>query len=320
MVNPADATSLRRIINTPPRGIGKTTLSRLEAAAERTGRRLYDVVMDPATHKSLGRIGQRVSRFAELMSTLQAFVDRPAAKALTEVFSRSGLQASLAGEETIDEVPLENVQNLINEAGKYDLSEPEGSLIGWLEQTSLASDVDTIDEAAGKVTLMTLHASKGLEFPVVYMVGLEEGLLPFRRDEESQVDEEEERRLCFVGITRAKRELTLTRARYRVRRGQATRSVRSPFLRNLPAGEIEWIEHKGDDPRKWRPDGQLPDDVEQWGVGTLVRHPDYGLGRLIAIRRSSSGTQVGVAFQGGGQETFVLEFAELTRVPFDEVD
>jgi DNA helicase-2/ATP-dependent DNA helicase PcrA len=254
------------------------------------------------------------------MSALQALADQPAGRALTEVFSRSGLQASLAGEETIDEVPLENVQNLINEAGKYDLSEPEGSLIGWLEQTSLASDVDTIDEAAGKVTLMTLHASKGLEFPVVYIVGLEEGLLPFRREEQSEVDEEEERRLCFVGITRAKRDLTLTHVRYRVRRGQSTRSVLSPFLDELPAVEIEWIAHEGNNPRKWRPDGQLPDDVERWEVGTLVRHPDYGLGRLIAIRRSSSRTQVGVAFQDGGQETFVLEFAELTRVPFDEVE
>ncbi len=320
-INPADATSLRRIVNTPPRGIGKTTLAKLDDLAARTGRRLYEVVLDPATHQALGRVGERVARFAELLKTLQLFINSPAADALSEVFSRSGLRASLTGEGTVDELPVENVNALIHEARKYDESEPDGSLIGWLEQTSLTSDVDAVDPSAGKVTLMTLHAAKGLEFPVVYMVGLEDGLLPFfREDDDNPVDEEEERRLCFVGMTRAMKRLTLTHARFRQRRGQEKRSVRSPFLRELPAGEVEWVSPDRDDDGKRRsgPRG-LPDDVEHWSVGTLVRHPEFGLGQLVAIRRAGGHTHVGVAFQRGGQETFVLEYADLTRVDHDDV-
>ncbi len=326
LINPADATSLRRIINTPTRGIGKTTVSKLETAAQRTGRSMLDVVMDPAELQALGRGGTRVAEFARLLQELKPYTDGPAADALRSVFDKSGLHASLRGQETVDEIPLENVDNLIAEAKKFDEAEPEGTLVNWLEQTALLGDADTIDEHAGRVTLMTLHASKGLEFPMVFIVGLEDELLPFRRDQDDWGDKEEERRLCFVGMTRTKEELTLTHTRWRMRRGRIQRNVRSPFIEELPAEEIEWLPEQTDGfstagSRHGRsaPSGQLPHDIEQWQVGTLVRHPRYDLGQVIAIRRGASRTHATIKFQSGDQQTFVLEFADLTRVDFDEV-
>ncbi len=320
LVNPAETTSLRRIINTPPRSIGKTTLGKLDAEAARSGRSLYDVVMDSAAREALGRGSDKVGRFAELLRTLQPLVVGPAAKALTEAFSQSGLRASLVGEERADEVPLENVENLIAEAEKYDRQQPEGSVIGWLEETSLLSDVDSIDDTAGAVTLMTLHAAKGLEFPVVYIIGVEEGLLPFRREADGPADVEEERRLCFVGMTRAKEELTLCHARYRVRHGQTLRNVRSEFLRDLPSDEIERCD---DDPDA--SDGGFAvaergtRGPEDWLPGVFVLHDEYGIGVIRSIRSWGALNHATVAFEDGEEHSFILEYSDLTRLEPDEI-
>jgi DNA helicase-2/ATP-dependent DNA helicase PcrA len=185
--------------------------------------------------------------------------------------------------------------------------------------------VDTLDDEAGAVTLMTLHAAKGLEFPVVYIVGLEDGLLPFRRDDESPADIEEERRLCFVGMTRAKEELTLTHARYRMRHGQTLRNVESEFLGDLPADELEWCSEAtdvaGSRAGRRRP-GRGPSDEfhpSLWGAGTLVYHDEYGLGQVVAIRPGAALTHVTVGFERGGEQDFILEYADLIRLEPDEV-
>ena len=237
----------------------------------------------------------------------------------SDAFSKSGLRAALGGEGTVDADPLENVENLIGEARKYDRDNPDGSLAAWLEETSLLGDVDTIDPQAGAVTLMTLHAAKGLEFPVIYIVGAEDGLLPMRRDDDPP-DIEEERRLCFVGMTRACKELTLTHTRYRLRHGQTLRNVRSPFLDELPAEEIEWIaaEQEASEAASERWGDELADDLETWGAGTLVRHPQYGLGQVLSIRQWAGRHGAVVAFENGEERSFVLEQAELIRVdPYD---
>jgi DNA helicase-2/ATP-dependent DNA helicase PcrA len=168
---------------------------------------------------------------------------------------------------------------------------------------------------------MTLHAAKGLEFSVVYIVALEEGLLPFRRREEGDLDEEEERRLLFVGMTRAKHRLTLSHARFRMQRGASERSVRSPFLDELPNDEVEWRQ-VGVSPAQRASSGsagRLPEDIEQWEIGTLVRHPIRGLGQITSIQRGARRTHVNVRFRDGSDQTWVLEFAQLERVDFDDV-
>ena len=324
LVNPADAVSLRRVVNVPARGIGKTTLARLEQAAVEGGRTLYEVIMDPEARRIAGRSAEKVNRFAELLASLQPLVDSPPSEALTEVFTRSGLRACLLDEEKADEVPTENVENLIAEAHKFETAEPEGTLTRWLEETSLLGDVDTVDESAGAVTLMTLHAAKGLEFPVVYVIGLEDGLLPFRRDEDTPTDLEEERRLCFVGMTRAMEELTLTHARYRLRRGQELRNVASPFLDELPEDEIEWLEEGEDPPTRRGSRAGPPDEAPsinpaQWRPGTLVYHQEHGVGRVQLLHPGSLNRAL-VVFEGGDAENFILEYADLTRMDPDELD
>jgi DNA helicase-2/ATP-dependent DNA helicase PcrA len=236
------------------------------------------------------------------------------------VIGHSGLRAHYRGTADADDAPARNLDELITAAAEFHNEHPEATLLDWLEHTALLADVDTVRDGAGLVTLMTLHAAKGLEFDAVYVVGLEAGLLPFRRREEENGDEEEERRLLFVGMTRARKRLTLSHARFRMQRGSAERTVRSPFLDELPADEIEW-DQAGIVSRPGREDGKggrLPDDIEQWSVGTLVRHEVRGLGQIVSFERGARRTHVKVRFSDGSEQAWVLEFARLTRVDYDE--
>ncbi len=325
LVNPADEIALLRIINTPPRGIGDTTTDRLSDRARNAGRTIFDTLADEAALAEIGRSAAKVRQFGELIRSLAPIVKSPAPQALEKVISESGLRALYKGEGEADDSPSRNLDELISAAASFQEENPEATLVDWLEHAALIGDVDAVGDESGKVTLMTLHAAKGLEYPLVFIIGMEEGLLPFRRfgdDLGADTDMEEERRLCFVGMTRAKRELTLSHARYRMMRGVTQRTVRSPFLDELPTDGVEWPcadapVHKK---RPSMPSGRLPDDIEEWTIGTLVRHPDRGLGQVFAIHRGPRRTHVDVRFRSGDECSWVLEFADLTRVDFDDVD
>jgi DNA helicase-2/ATP-dependent DNA helicase PcrA len=321
LVNPADDVSLLRIINTPPRGIGATTIRRLTERADAAGQSLSELLMSDADVSGLGRSASKVRAFSELIAKLKRALQRPASEAMEFVISHSGLRAHYHQAVEADQAPIDNINELVSAAAEYQADDPDATVIDWLEHTALLSDIDTIRGESGAVTLMTLHAAKGLEFPIVYVVGLEEGMLPFRRREESQVDLEEERRLLFVGMTRAQKRLTLSHARYRMLRGLTERTVRSPFLDELPEDRIEWGQ-AGIDPqprRRTGSGGSLPGDVDEWAVGTLVRHPVHGLGRVMSMHRGARRTHVDVQFRDGPRRSWVLEFAQLERVDFDEV-
>lgn len=323
LVNPADEVSLLRIINTPARGIGDTTVRRLVERARQSGRGVYGELGRPETVDALGRSAARVQQFALLLGKLGAALELPPPQALDFVISQSGLRAMYAADGDSAEDPSANLDELVSAASAFHHERPEATLVQWLEHAALISDVDAVKDGSGAVTLMTLHAAKGLEFDVVYMIGLEDGLLPFRRHDDSGVDEEEERRLCFVGITRARKQLTLLRSRYRMIRGVTERTVRSPFLDELPGDQVECQEEEQRRDRKSRADatvGKLPADIAEWGVGTLVRHPEYGLGQIQLIYRGASRTHVDVHFQEGSRHSLILEHADLTRVDFDDVD
>jgi DNA helicase-2/ATP-dependent DNA helicase PcrA len=193
-------------------------------------------------------------------------------------------------------------------------------LTAFLESIALVSDADAIDPAKGAVTLMTLHAAKGLEFDVVAMAGLEDGLLPHSRATTSESELEEERRLCFVGITRAKRYLLITNAAIRTLRGMRERTIPSLFLNELPDDGVERSDQAG-------MDFDDEDTFESWGagrpprgadrefpVGCLVEHPTFGLGRVEAIMRRPAGSSARVVFAEGGTKTLILEYAKLRRV------
>jgi len=338
LVNPADEVSMLRIINTPARGIGKTTIGRLQAHARRTGQTLAQVLLDLDRVPSLGRGAARVKEFAALLNELRGLADKPVKKLIEQVLERSGLQAELEATRTPENDRLANVNELISAAAEYDQQHPDGSLAEWLAQISLVSDTDSLKDQTGCVTLMTLHAAKGLEFPVVFLVGLEEGLLPHVRAKDDPAEMEEERRLCFVGMTRAKEVLVMTRALRRQVRGTWIPTVRSPFLYELPTEQIEWDQEESppaDDVGKpWQrassPDDQAdhsqpmrrrgsavsieaprPSDLKP---GQLVTHPRYGTGRVVWVQGVGEQAKACVQFNSAGRRTFYLRFATLQPV------
>ncbi|HEY3245703.1 MAG TPA: UvrD-helicase domain-containing protein [Phycisphaerae bacterium] len=324
LVNPADETALLRIINVPARGIGDTTVERLQKIAADAGQRVFDILQAPSALAPLGRAAARVAQFADLLRSLAPLAQQPAAVALEQTLSLSGLRAELS--QSADEDARQNVDELVTAASEFERTHADSTLVDWLEHTSLLSDVDAVRTEIGAVTLMTLHAAKGLEFPIVYIVALEEGLLPLRhRDDEPDADDEEERRLFFVGMTRAKRELVLAHARYRMHRGITQRQTRSPFLIELPAREIQWLDADLDQdepsPAHEETNGRTaPALAAGWCKGMLVRHPTFGLGRLLWVQPAGHNTRAGVRFTTGEQKTLILEFAKLVPVDAHEVD
>ena len=318
MVNPADEVSLLRIINTPARGIGDTTVKRLEAHAVASGQRLLAVIADPSAVPAIGKAVARVQAFAKLIGELTPLTQGPPRAAVEAAVKRSGLMAAMKEEATQNSEPLENVSELISAAADFEEEHPEAVLLDFLEHASLVNDVDSVDSESGAVTLMTLHAAKGLEFPVVYVIGLEEGLLPMRRDD-SNVDVEEERRLCFVGMTRAMQELTLTHATYRMIRGMTERQVESVFLHELPKAEVEWID-RGEEAEPDKTHAAPDDDYDDWEAGKLVRHPKYGVAQVCWAEPAGGQTRVRLRFRNGRERTFIVEYADLERVDGDDAD
>jgi len=322
MVNPADETSLLRIINTPPRGIGPTTIKRLQQHAIHARQRLFDVVCNPGRVPGLGRTTARMDVFAQTLRNLASMSGERPRAAVEAALSQSGLRAALQAEAHAYPERLENAEELVNAAAGFEQENPDATLTDFLQHVSLVSDVDAVNAESGCVTLMTLHAAKGLEFPVVYIIGLEDGLLPMLRNDDSD-DEEEERRLCFVGMTRAMEELTLTHATYRTLHGRTERRTESVFLSELPQDEIDWLNGEGE-PSDSQPEAparpQPAQDLARWEIGTLVRHPAMGLARVQWISPGGQQTRIGLRFPTGEQKTFILEYAKLERVDFDEVD
>jgi len=247
LVNPADQVALLRIVNTPARGIGKTTLTRLLNAANDARQPLLEVMRNAASVPTLKpAAASRVRKFVDLLDELKSFVEGSIADAVSNALVLSGLEADLRNERAEGgEDRLANVEELVTAAKRYEEEIEQPSLEDFLQRVALTSDQDAVDESAGVVLLMTLHAAKGLEFPVVFVVGLEEGMLPHERSLH-EGDIEEERRLCFVGITRARERLYLSRARQRLLRGALLPRCASQFLGELPDDATVW-ERFGDE-------------------------------------------------------------------------
>ena len=320
MVNPADEIALIRSINMPARGIGKTSIQRLVAFAESANLAIFEAARRVDEVPQLKRAAGRIRKYVALMENLQAKIGEPAGVVAEEVFQRSGLEADLAKQATGENEAIENVEELISAAADFMQMNPEGTVAEWLQQISLVSDVDAIQSDSGSVTLMTLHAAKGLEFPQVYIIGLEDRLLPHERYIDDPAQLEEERRLCFVGITRAMKQLTLTYARWRAHRGSVARTTESEFLFDLPQDEVEWHREEAtrssDDHRECkRPE---MGDYSSWRNGMYLRHPSFGVGRLVWKEPSGGRTRASVRFPAYGEKTLILEYAKMTPLEIDE--
>ena len=313
MVNPKDAVSLLRIINVPTRRIGNKTVKLLQQYSEANDMSVLDVLAQTGQIEELGsRAVGAVREFGELLKELSDGPKRPVKRVLEKVIRRTGLQSVYAEERSVDKSAMENVNELISSAAQYDLDNPQGDLEDYLQQTALISDVDALDAESGAVALMTLHAAKGLEFPKVFMIGLEEGLLPHGRSVDNPLEVEEERRLCFVGMTRAQQQLTLSYARYRQLRGTTNRTVPSPFLAELPGESLRLIsleeEMKPHRPTNWPGPGQAK---------TQNRSPARPAKKLLGKAGSRSSMNQSVA-QGAqrraGRAQFIGELVEGSMV------
>jgi DNA helicase II / ATP-dependent DNA helicase PcrA len=238
--NPQDSVAFRRVVNTPARGIGKTTVDRLSDYAARHGLPLLEAAREARSIETIKpRPAALLTGFVQLFDRLSAAVASPIEELLGLVLSETGYQKQLRESED-DQQRLANTEELLTVARQFDERQGEaGRLEAFLEETSLVNDTDAWETDADRVTLMTLHASKGLEFPVVYLTAVEEGILPHERSREHPDQLEEERRLMFVGITRAQQELQISTAQYRDFRGQRKMTIPSSFLMELPRDEME---------------------------------------------------------------------------------
>ncbi len=310
IANPADDVSLERIANVPKRGLGATSLGKLQEHARRAGTTLYEALAEPEAAGLSGKARRACEELRRLFEGWRVAAREVGPAELAEaVLEESGYRGELEAERTIEaEQRLDNLEELINAARAYEAAEPEPSLEGFLQELALYSEQDALDTGGGSVTLMTLHNAKGLEFPHVFIVGMEEGTFPHARALDEQ-NLEEERRLCYVGITRAMKSLTLSYARVRSSWGEREPRMPSRFLSEIPerfkAGGPSggWGVFSRRPERREEPEGAVP-----FRAGERVRHARFGVGEVV----EAGGGRVVVRF-GTQERTFVPELAPLRK-------
>jgi DNA helicase-2/ATP-dependent DNA helicase PcrA len=330
LVNPNDDVAFVRIINMPTRGIGATSINRLEQLAQMRRVSMLEAISEVS--KERGFTARSVTSMKKFASTCHQWqVDGRSDESLTaagsladlveRVVRESGLEAFYAknaGEDDLER--LQNLEELVSAASEFEERleiddeqppTPLHMLFSFLEHVALVSDADAVDPKNGAVTLMTLHAAKGLEFDFVAIAGLEEGVLPHERSLFENDQMEEERRLCYVGVTRARKHLLLTNARKRTQRGMTNRTMGSRFLREMAGSSL--IEEVAVE--QWDvPEADPPSPCEQEiTTGSVVRHKRFGVGKVQRIIRRTRGSTVTVHFQGGVKH-LVLEYAKLELV------
>src|SRR5437764_173472 len=292
LVNPQDVVAFQRVVNSPRRGIGDTTQARIVGHANTLGESVWDVASSPQEVPGLGAAAVKaVDRFMSIMQRLHERIDGGASvgELLHETLQETGYLDALEAERTIEaQGRIENLEELVGVAREYDSAAEEPSLEEFLQQIALFSDQDALRDDEGTVTLMTLHNAKGLEFPIVFIIGCEEGVFPHSRAVESG-DLEEERRLCYVGITRAKRQLYLSYARTRSLFGGRDWNLPSRFLDEIPAELTDREEQESRRPQTFS---------TRWDTGPASRpEPKSGaafsLGDHVAHARFAKGVVVG---------------------------
>ncbi len=312
--NPTDAISLTRIANRPRRGIGDASLARLQTYADAHGLSLWEALEHPEEAGCGGAPLKAIDKFRTLMqSSMAGAGELPVPEILESVLDRSGYFEALEAERTIEaQGRMENLQELVGVAREYQGSAEHPTLSEFLQQISLYSDQDAIEEERSLVTLMTLHNAKGLEFRAVFLIGMEEGVFPHSRSIEEQ-GLEEERRLCYVGLTRAQERLVLTHAAARSLWGSRGYNLPSRFLDELPQEEVERDRLR---PSSWTgygaPTVTVRRDVPALATGDSVRHSTLGEGVVTAIAADGIVT---VRFADDGVERrLMLEYAPLEKV------
>jgi DNA helicase-2/ATP-dependent DNA helicase PcrA len=328
VANPADALSLGRAIGAPPRGIGSKTVEIISELAERDHVSMFEAMgrLESESRVAL-RIAKQASSLYSWMRDLMARAESmPVRAILDQIVSHSGFEDYLAN------LPdgknrQQNLSEMLSAATAFDAEYGGGRLQDFLERVALVNDADQLAAAGGRVTLMTLHTSKGLEYPAVFIAGMEEGLFPHMRTQDSSHEIEEERRLCYVGMTRARHLLYLTNALSRELYGNRQDAVPSRFLGEIEQNVIRRIAPENA-PGVLRPpsrepyidytDSQLPDaeiaGPASLGVGARIYHPTFGRGIIKRREGRGDAAKVWIAFERGGLKLLVLKFANLRAI------
>jgi len=332
IANPADEVSLRRVLNVPKRGIGDRAEEYVAAFAQRERKTFAEALARPADVPGLAaRSASAIAGFNALIGELRELAEAVPVAELTEaVLDRTGyIEALEQSSDLQDASRIENLEELVSVAREYDGAHEEGSLADFLEQVSLVADADEIPEGedhGGLVTMMTLHTAKGLEFPVVFLTGMEEEVFPHQRSLTNAKELEEERRLAYVGITRAEQRLYLTRALSRNWWGRPSFHQQSRFLTEIPAGLIEWRRDAkaaqssvmpAQERMAQRPGTRSPGNrqVPSLSPGDMVTHDKFGLGTVVSTDGYGEQAEAKIDFGADyGVKHLVLRYAPLEKL------
>ncbi len=348
--NPSDSVSLKRIINVPKRGIGKATIELLEQQAAARGVSIFTLIQAVDSIQGISRGAAALQDFSSMMCGLMALKEKmKVSEFIGEVLQKSGYLKELEDENTLEaQGRIENLKEFISVAVEFERENQDADLGSFLENVSLVADIDTMDESNDAVILMTFHSAKGLEFPVVFMVGMEEGVFPGYRSIGEESEMEEERRLCYVGITRARRQLFMTGAYSRTLFGSTTYNKASRFLREIPGDLIDGFESSVRDNRRdrlmsWdstgndfgggslysrKAQGAYKEPVEldayrhsrtahdtldlsEFKAGVQVEHKKFGIGVITKVEEEGSDLKLDIAFKGFGVKRLMAQFAGL---------
>lgn len=331
LYNPFDDLSLLRIINVPKRSIGATTVAKLQDYARANGTSLFMTLTQLHLVDSIkGKTKEKLEEFGILIFTLVAEMeDRTVLDILESILDRTGYLAQLEeSTDPQDQARAENIGELLSVAKDFQDTNPSGTVEDFLEQVALVNDVDSFEQEESKVTLMTLHAAKGLEFPIVFLGGLEEGLFPHSRTLMNPEEIEEERRLAYVGITRAEKELYISNATTRTVFGRTSSYLPSRFIDEIPEELVDGLRAK----RK------VPDDIKRhvpqhmsvtsrpvtkpivrneviadWKIGDTAIHSKWGNGKVINVAGEGAGMKLTIEFPTQGVRVVMAKFAPVKK-------
>lgn len=321
IANRDDDISFERIINVPKRGIGASSLDKIMSYASAHGMTMMEALDEVEAIGLSKRAQNAVLEFAELIANFEKMQDfLTVSELIEEVLDKTGYREMLKNERTLEaQSRLENLQEFLSVALEFEKHSEDKSLLAFLTDLSLMTDIDQLDEnAQDSLTLMTLHAAKGLEFPIVFLVGMEEGVFPHTRALMEEDEMEEERRLAYVGITRAEKKLFLTNCRMRTLYGRTSMNDESRFVQEIPD---ELLERIGEEKRVQRfvskqvtPIQQTGGEQFDWKVGDKVVHKKWGLGTVVSLRGSGDSLELDIAFPSPvGIKRLLAQFAPITK-------
>ena len=333
--NPADDLRLKRIINMPARKIGAASVRLVEEIAVSLGIPMLEVIKDAGAFPALARVSGALGRFYELYEALELSREENSFYVfVTDVYRLSGYEEMLVNEGEAGITRSQNIGELFSSVRRFEIEQPDAGLDGFLTDMFLASDLDNYDEAADAVVLMTLHNAKGLEYDHVFMPGLEEGIFPSEQSRYSEEDIEEERRLCYVGITRARKELFLSYAALRMLFGQTRRNLKSRFIKEIPDSLLDIIGEERDYTRhilrKVSAPAEAPVSLKSlistgkperetgaaigYEAGDVVDHKVFGRGVVLSAQRLSSDMLLEIDFEKKGIKKAMANYAPLKKI------